>query len=65
MLIFTILLVVCLYFVVSIAYAVKLDNVLYYKYPTMGRKEFKRMIIYCLFWIIFFVKLNKIIKGKE
>ena len=65
MLIFTILSVVCLYFVVSVAYAIKLDNILYYKYPTMEKKEFKKLVIYCFFWIIFFVKLDKIIKGKE
>ena len=65
MLIFIILLIICLYFVVSMAYAIKLDNVLYYKYPTMERKELKKVIIYCLFWIIFFVKLDKIIKRKE
>ena len=65
MLVFTILLAICLYFAVSMAYAIKLDNVLYYKYPTMERKELKKLIIYCFFWIIFFIKLDKIIKGKE
>ena len=65
MLIFIILLIICLYFAVSMAYAIKLDNVLYYKYPTMERRELKKLIIYCFFWIIFFVKLDKIIKGKE
>ena len=65
MLAFTILLTICLYFAVAMAYATKLDNVLYYKYPTMERKELKMLIIYCFFWIIFFVKLDKIIKGKE
>lgn len=47
------------------AYAMKLDNVLYYKYPTMTKKEIRNMAIYALFWIIFFVKLDKIIKDKE
>ena len=65
MLVFIILLAIYLYFAVSMTYAIKLDNVLYYKYPTMGRKELKKLIVYCLFWIFFFVKLNKIIKGKE
>lgn len=65
MLIFTILLVVCLYFAVAMAYAIKLDNVLYYKYPTMEKKEIKKLVIFCLLWIIFFIKLDKIIKGKE
>lgn len=65
MLVFTILLVICLYFAVSMAYAIKLDNVLYYKYPTMERGELKKLIIYCLFWFIFFIKLDKIIKRKE
>ena len=65
MFVFAILLAICLYFAVSMAYAIKLDNVLYYKYPTMERKELKKLIIYCFFWIIFFIKLDKIIKGKE
>ena len=65
MLLFTILLILCLYFVVAMAYAMKLDNVLYYKYSTMSKKEIRNMAIYALFWIIFFVKLDKIIKDKE
>jgi hypothetical protein len=46
-------------------YAMKIDNALYYEYPKMSNKEIKRLTIYVLFWIIFFVKLDKIIKGKK
>ena len=65
MVIFTIIVVLCLYFAVAMAYAIKLDNVLYHNYPTMEDKELNKLIVCCFFWIIFFVKLNKIIKGKE
>lgn len=64
-LIITIIIVLVLYFAVAMAYAMKIDNVLYYKYPTMERREFKKLIIYCFFWTIFFVELDKIIKGEK
>jgi hypothetical protein len=65
MLIFVSILNLALYFVVAMVYAMKIDNALYYEYPKMSNKEIKRLTIYVLFWIIFFVKLDKIIKGKE
>lgn len=65
MLIFVSILILVLYFIVTMVYAMRLDNVLYYEYPKMSNKEIKRLVIYVLFWIIFFVKLDKIIKGKK
>lgn len=65
MLIFVSILILILYFIVAMVYAVKIDNALYYEYPKMSNKEITRIGIYCFFWIIFFVKLDKIIKGKE
>jgi hypothetical protein len=65
MLIFVSILNLALYFVVAMVYAMKIDNALYYEYPKMSNKEIKRLTIYVLFWIIFFVKLDKIIKGKK
>lgn len=65
MLIFVSILILVLYFAVAMAYAMKIDNALYYEYPKMSNKEIKGLVIYVLFWIIFFVKLDKIIKGKK
>ena len=65
MLIFISILILVLYFVVAMVYAMKIDNALYYEYTKMSNKEIKRITIYVLFWIIFFVKLDKIIKGKK
>ena len=65
MLIFVSVLILVLYFIVAMVYAMKIDNALYYEYPKMSNKEIKRLTIYVLFWIIFFVKLDKIIKGKK
>ena len=65
MLIFVSVLILALYFIVAMVYAVKIDNALYYEYPQMSYKEIKRIAIYVFFWFIFFVKLDKIIKGKE
>ena len=65
MLIFVSILILVLYFVVAMVYAMKIDNALYYEYTKMSNKEIKRITIYVLFWIIFFVKLDKIIKGKK
>lgn len=60
-----IFIVLMLYLAVSMAYAVKIDNVLYYEYHNLTDKEKNRLIVYCLFWIIFFIKLDKIIKKKK
>lgn len=65
MLIFVSILILVLYFIVAMAYAMKIDNALYYEYPKMSNKEIKRITIYVFFWFIFFVKLDKIIKGKK
>lgn len=65
MLIFVSILILVLYFAVAMAYAMKIDNALYYEYPKMSNKEIKRITIYVFFWFIFFVKLDKIIKGKK
>lgn len=65
MLIFISILVLVLYFAVAMAYAMKIDNALYYEYPKMSNKELKRICFYVFFWFIFFVKLDKIIKGKK
>ena len=62
-LIITIIIVLALYFAVAMAYAMKIDNALYYEYPKMSNKEIKRLTIYVLFWILFVVKLDKIIQG--
>jgi hypothetical protein len=65
MLIFVSILILVLYFIVAMVYAMKIDNALYYEYPTMTNKEIKRIAIYVFFWFIFFVKLDKIIQGKK
>ena len=65
MLIFISILILVLYLIVAMAYAMKIDNALYYEYPKMSNKEITRIVIYVFFWFIFFIKLNKIIKGKE
>ena len=65
MLIFVSILILVLYFAVAMAYAMKIDIALYYEYPKMSNKEIKRITIYVFFWFIFFVKLDKIIKGKK
>ena len=64
-LIITIIIVLVLYFAVAMAYAIKIDNALYYEYPKMSNKEIKRIAIYVFFWFIFFIKLDKIINGKK
>ena len=65
MLIFVSILILALYFIVAMVYAMKIDNALYYEYPKMSNKEIKRITIYVFFWFIFFVKLDKIIQGKK
>lgn len=65
MLIFVSILILVLYFIVAMVYAMKIDNALYYEYPKMPNKEIKRLTIYVFFWFIFFIKLDKIIKGKK
>ena len=65
MLIFVSVLILVLYFIVAMVYAMKIDNALYYEYSKMSNKEIKRLVIYVFFWFIFFVKLDKIIKGKK
>ena len=64
-LIITISIVVVLYCAVAMAYSVKTDDVLYYKYPKMSNKEKERICFYTFFWLIFFNKLEKIIQGKK
>ena len=64
-LIMAISIVVVLYCAVAMAYAVKVDDVLYYKYPKMSIKEKDRICFYTLFWFIFFNKLEKIIQSKK
>ena len=65
MLIFVSILILVLYFIVAMVYAMKIDNALYYEYSEMSYKEIKRITIYVFFWFIFFIKLDKIINGKE
>lgn len=65
MLLLTIIIVFIAWIAVAMAYAIKLDNALYYEYPKMSNKEIKRIAIYVFFWFIFFVKLDKIINGKK
>lgn len=64
-LIITIIIVLALYFAVAMAYAMKIDNILYYEYPTMATEEINRIYFYVLFWFIFFNKLEKIIQNKK
>ena len=64
-LIITISVVVVLYSPVTMAYSVKVDDVLYYEYPKMSNKEKGRICFYTFFWFIFFNKLEKIIQGKK
>ena len=64
-LIITISIVVVLYCAVAMAYATKIDNILYYEYPTMATEEINRIYFYVLFWFIFFNKLEKIIQNKK
>jgi hypothetical protein len=65
MLIFVSVLILTLYFIVAMVYAMKIDNALYYEYPKMSYKEIKRIAIYVFFWFIFFIKLDEIIQGKK
>lgn len=65
MLIFVSILILVLYFIVTMVYAMRLDNVLYYEYPKMSNKEKERICFYTFFWFIFLNKLNKIIQGKK
>ena len=60
-----ILAILALYFAVAMAYATKIDNILYYEYPTMATEEINRIYFYVLFWFIFFNKLEKIIQNKK
>ena len=53
------------YCAVAIDCAIKVDNALEYYYPKMSKKEMRKICVYVFFWIIFFAKLEKIIKGKE
>ena len=64
MLIFVSILILVLYFIVAMVYAMKIDNALYYEYPKMSYKEITRIVIYVFFWFIFFIKLNKILRKK-
>ena len=64
MLVFVSILILVLYFIVAMVYAIKIDNALDYKYPNMSNEEIKRLLIYVFFWFIFFVKLNKILHKK-
>lgn len=64
-LIITITIVFILYCAVAMAYATKIDNTLYYEYPTMPKEEIKKIWFYILFWFIFFNKLEKIIQNKK
>ena len=64
-LIITIIIILVLYFAVAMAYAMKIDNILYYEYPTMATEEINKIYFYVLFWFIFFNKLEKIIQGKK
>lgn len=64
MLIFVSILILALYFIVAMVYAIKIDNALCYEYPKMSYKEITRIIIYVFFWFIFFVKLDKILHKK-
>lgn len=64
-LIITITIVFILYCAVAMAYATKIDNILYYEYPTMATEEINRIYFYVLFWFIFFNKLEKIIQNKK
>ena len=65
MLVFVSILILVLYFIVAMVYAMKIDNALYYEYSKMSNKEITRIAIYVFFWFIFFIKLDKIIKGKK
>lgn len=65
MLFFVSILILVLYFIVAMAYAMKIDNALYYEYSKMSYKEINRITIYVFFWFIFFIKLDKIIQGKK
>ena len=64
MLVFVSILILVLYFIVAMVYAMKIDNALGYKYPNMSNEEIKRLLIYVIFWVIFFVKLNEILHKK-
>ena len=64
-LIITIVIVFTLYCIVAMAYAIKIDNALRFKYSKMTSRENEKICFYTFFWFIFFIKLNKIIKGKE
>lgn len=65
MLIFVSILILVLYLIVAMVYAMKIDNALYYEYSKMSYKEINRITIYVFFWFIFFIKLDKIIQGKK
>ena len=47
MLIFVSILILVLYFIVAMVYAMKIDNALYYEYPKMSNKEIKKNCNLC------------------
>jgi hypothetical protein len=64
MLIFAIIVAILCYFVVAVAYAIKLDNIFYYRGVELTQNQKLLYAFYVTFWIIFFVKLHKICEEK-
>ena len=64
-LILIITLVYTLHCAVAIVYAIRVDKALYDDYPKMSNEEMRKICVYVFFWLFFFVKLEKIIKGKR
>ena len=58
-LIITIIIILVLYFAVAMAYAMKIDNILYYEYPTMATEEINKIYFYVLFWLSFSINWKK------
>ena len=64
MLTFAIIVAILCYFVVAVAYVIKLDNVFYYRGEELTQNQKLLYAFYVTFWIIFFVKLHKICEEK-
>ena len=63
---YIIIIALIIYFCVAIDYAIKVDNVLYFKYgKNLSMKNAKPYVIYCCFWLFFFKKLDDFLKENK
>ena len=64
MLTFAIIVAILCYSAVAFAYAIKLDNIFYYRGVELTQNQKLLYTFYVTFWIIFFIKLHKICEEK-